>query len=305
MSEVGRGAQRDGQDDALGSGAQPAFLSSAVDERLQHAGTDIQGADALGCVHLVTGDGEQVDAPGSCVDKDLPGRLGGVGVEEDAVGMGDARQIGDGLQHTGLVVRCHDRHQHGFRGEGLCQRRRVDPAVPVNGQICHLDAVQPLQCAAGLQGGRMLGGLGDDVCRCGPVMAQGGATDCEAVGLRSDPPAVNTTSAGSAPIRPASVERVVAWPRPARGGAARRRRGRWTDCRNEWSGMATRSRPRGVHGCGGVVVEIDGPAGQPRVKAGFASVVHCRGSPGHCIWVRTVFATTAAADATSAVGGDM
>ena len=53
--------------------AQSAFLPTAIDERLQpHTGTDIQGADALGRVHLVTGDGEQIDAPGSDVDGNLP-----------------------------------------------------------------------------------------------------------------------------------------------------------------------------------------------------------------------------------------
>jgi hypothetical protein len=45
----------------------------------------------------VTGDGEQIDTPGSYVDWDLPGRLSGVGVEEDAAGMGDGRQFGHGL----------------------------------------------------------------------------------------------------------------------------------------------------------------------------------------------------------------
>jgi hypothetical protein len=45
----------------------------------------------------VTGDGEQIDTPGSYVDGDLPRCLGGVGVEEDAAGTGDGRQFGDGL----------------------------------------------------------------------------------------------------------------------------------------------------------------------------------------------------------------
>jgi hypothetical protein len=130
-------------------------------------------------VHLVTGDGEQIDAPGPYVDGNLPGRLGGVGMEEHAAAMGNARQFGEGLQHTGLVVCCHDRHQHGIRGEGLCQRGRVDSAVLVNRQIPHVYGVQPLQRAAGLQNGWMLSGLGDDPCRRGPVMGECDAAERE------------------------------------------------------------------------------------------------------------------------------
>jgi hypothetical protein len=90
-----------------------------------------------------------------------------------------------GCSTSGLVVCCRDRHQLGIRGEGLRQRRRIDPAVQVNWQIPHLDAVQPLQRAAGLQISGMLAGLGDDLCRCGPVMCEGGATDGEVIGLGS------------------------------------------------------------------------------------------------------------------------
>ena len=72
-SDVCGGAERDGQGDVFGSARSSAFLPTAIDERLQpHTGTDIQGADALGRVHLVTGDGEQIDAPGSDVDGNLP-----------------------------------------------------------------------------------------------------------------------------------------------------------------------------------------------------------------------------------------
>lgn len=133
----------------------------------------------------MTGDGEQIDAPGSYVDRDLPGCLGGIGVENDAAGMGDGRQFGDGLQTPVYVVCCHDRHQRGVRGKGLCEGGGVDPAVPVNRQIPHLDTVQPLQRTAGLQNSGMLAGLGDDTRRRRPVMGEYGATDSEVVGLGS------------------------------------------------------------------------------------------------------------------------
>jgi hypothetical protein len=189
----------------------------------------------------VTGDGEQIDAPGCCVDGDLPGRLGGVGVEQDAAGMGDAGQFGDGLQHTGLVVCCHDRHQHGLRSEG------------------------------------MLTGLGDDLRRCGPVAGKCGVTDGEVVGLGSARGEHDVSWLGADQVSeslPGLGQRAAG---PLGVGVAA---GRIAEMRGqEWQrGLGH----PGVDRCGGVVVEIDGPVGQPRVMAGDAEVVHA-GSRGYCI----------------------
>ena len=56
------------------------------------------------------GDGEKVDAEPVDLNRDLPDRLGGVGMHERSLGMrrrGDIRDRHDGAR---LVVREHDRH---------------------------------------------------------------------------------------------------------------------------------------------------------------------------------------------------
>src|SRR5262249_49312664 len=63
VGEVGGGAQADRQGDVLGAGPQAAFLPATRDEGFEeHPGSDVEGAHALGRVHLVADRGEQVDA---------------------------------------------------------------------------------------------------------------------------------------------------------------------------------------------------------------------------------------------------
>ena len=183
--------------------------------------------------------------------------------------MGDGRQFGDRLQHTGLVVCCHDRHQHGVRRQRLCERGRVDLAVPVNRQIPHLDPVQPLQRAARLQNSGMLAGLGDDPRRRATVMGEYGATDGEVVGLGSargehhlswlgaDQACELLAGLGQRAVGPLGI-----------GVAAGRIAEMSGQVRQRSLGHA------GIDRCGGVVVEIDGPVGQPWVMTGYARVVH-------------------------------
>ena len=72
------------------------------------AASHVQGSDSLGCIELVTGDGEQVDAQIVNIHRDLADRLGGVGVDERAALLGHGRQFPDRLDRSGLVVGVHD-----------------------------------------------------------------------------------------------------------------------------------------------------------------------------------------------------
>ena len=86
--DASRGAQPDAKRRRQGAGAQAAFLPAAVDQRFEphpRPAADIEGADALGRVHLVAGDRHQVDLHRLHVEPDLAGGLRGVGVEQRAL----------------------------------------------------------------------------------------------------------------------------------------------------------------------------------------------------------------------------
>ena len=130
------GAQGHDQRDVLGPGVPAVFLAPAVDRGLEPcAGSDVEGANTLGGVHLVPDHREEVDAELGHVDRDLAGGLGGVGVEQRTVGVGDAGQLGDRLQSAGLGVGQHDADQGGVAGDGLLKVGWVDPAVVVHGRM--------------------------------------------------------------------------------------------------------------------------------------------------------------------------
>jgi hypothetical protein len=58
------------------------LLAAATNRWLEtHAGTDVECANALGCVHFVPDDGEQVNVKLGNIDGDLADRLGGIGVQ--------------------------------------------------------------------------------------------------------------------------------------------------------------------------------------------------------------------------------
>ncbi len=74
------------------------------------AAADEEDSGALGGVHLVAGDAEEVYvfefAGGAEVEGELAGGLDGVGVEEGSGGVGDGGEFGEGLDDAGLVVGC-------------------------------------------------------------------------------------------------------------------------------------------------------------------------------------------------------
>ena len=138
-------------------------MARAVEQGRQlHARPDVEGADALGRVELVPGDGQQVDAQVIHVHRDLADGLGRVGVHQRAVAMGDLGQLSDGLDGAHLVVGVHDGHQQGVGGDGLFQVSRVHPTVRIHRQHGDAEALC-LQPGADLGDGRMLDGRGDDV----------------------------------------------------------------------------------------------------------------------------------------------
>ena len=170
--EPGRRTEGGDEGDALGPRTPTALLSAAVDDRFEvDPGAHVEGRDALRCVHLVPDDGEQVDVEAIHVERDLPGGLRRIAVDQRAVRVGDGRQLADGLERAGLVVRRRHRDDRpsADRGRGrgvlehLLQQRGLDTAVRPDRQDGRAGAVVSREGRARGEDGGVLGGLGDDV----------------------------------------------------------------------------------------------------------------------------------------------
>ena len=80
----------------------------------------------------MAGDRQQVDAERRDVERQLAGRLHGVGVEQRAAGVGDGGELGDRLDGADLVVGVHHRDQRGAVGDGGREGGRIDDAGAVD-----------------------------------------------------------------------------------------------------------------------------------------------------------------------------
>mmetsp|Transcript_36943 Transcript_36943/g.119160 ORF Transcript_36943/g.119160 Transcript_36943/m.119160 type:complete len:513 (-) Transcript_36943:27-1565(-) len=184
-SHLGGLAEADDDGRRQCTAAHAALLAPAVDDRAQaDAGLapDVEGADALGAVHLVGRDGQQGDVHLGHVDRDLADALGAVGVEEDTFVLADLANLIDRLQDTDLVVHVHDGDQRGVWADRLLQLLQVDDAVGAHGQVCHIPSVLHLQAAAGGEHALVLRLRGDDVLLLAAVEG-GHALDSHVVGL--------------------------------------------------------------------------------------------------------------------------
>ena len=278
--DVGRdatgGAQGHDQRDVLGPGVPAVFLAPAVDRGLEPcAGSDVEGANTLGGVHLVPDHGEEVDAELGHVDRDLARGLGGVSVEQRTVGVGDAGQLRDGLQGAGLGVGQHDADQGGVAGDGLLKVGWVDPAVVVHREDGEPEAVG-FEAAAGLEHGGMFGGLGDDVV-ASVAVGPGRATDRQRVGVGS--------TRGEHDLVDVSAEQVcdlaAGMPNRLPGGLAVVVGARWVAEVHGQVGQRGFDDPWVDRG-GGVVVEVDGAVAEPGVpRCGLGSHVRRRRAGRH------------------------
>ena len=186
LREVAGGGQGGGVGEVFGAGAAPGLLVAAEQEGADWgAFADVEGPDALGGVHLVAGEGEQVhvrELAGE-VEGELSGDLGGVGVEEDGRGglLDNAGEVGDGEDDAGLVVGEHDGDEEGFVGaDGADEGRDVEGAGGEDRDVGDGIAAA-FELAAGLEDGGVFDGRGDDVAARG--IGGGGPEEDGVVGL--------------------------------------------------------------------------------------------------------------------------
>jgi hypothetical protein len=130
------------------------------------AAANVEGADSLGTVDLVAGDGHEVDVVGDDVDGDLADGLNGVAMEEDTLLMAELADGLDGLDDADFVVGVHDGDEDGLVGafgdDGALEVFHVNEAVGLDGEVGDAEAGL-LETLTGVEGGLVLGDLGDDV----------------------------------------------------------------------------------------------------------------------------------------------
>ena len=104
--------------DIFGSGAPVLLLVSTDDEgRKRDAASDIQGANALGSVKLVTrnSQSDRPDCPSLSAESSR--RLHRVHMKRYAPCFDDLADLVDGKNHTRFIVRSHNRYQSSIVGQ--------------------------------------------------------------------------------------------------------------------------------------------------------------------------------------------
>ena len=157
------GAEAYDAGDVFGAGSALTLVGTAVEEGSEvGAGANEQGAGASGGVHFVAGEGEEVDVLELAgeVEGELAGGLDGVGVEEGAVGFGEAGELADGLDDAGFVVREHDADEAGVGLQGEVEVVGGDEAVAVGLEVGDVDAAT-LEGFGGMEHGVVFDGRGN------------------------------------------------------------------------------------------------------------------------------------------------
>src|SRR5262245_34654969 len=156
-------AEGDRQQGALRARASAAFVSGAMDQRLdRQPAAHEQRADAFWRVNLVAGDRQKIDAELVDASCDLADRLRSVGVEQGPALAGNAGALRDRLDGSDLVIGMHDAHEDRARRDRLAEIVGIKAACAVNGQIRHTCA-EAFEKTARLNNCRMLDPRGDDV----------------------------------------------------------------------------------------------------------------------------------------------
>ncbi len=181
--EFGSLGETDDAGYVLSACALPPLVASADEQGLDGgSAADEHGADALGAVHLVGADGEQVAADAADVDLDFAGALNGIDMEESAGRGGDFADLFDGLEDAGFVVGEHDADEAGFGADGAENVVRVDEAAGLGRDEGGFDA-ETGHAVGCLEDGRVLDGGGDEVVAGVEEAEDGGVVALGAAGV--------------------------------------------------------------------------------------------------------------------------
>ena len=112
------------------------LLRTAVDKRLQlQSRSDVEEADALWPVDLMTAGAQHIDVHLVHVDRQLSECLHGIGVKGDTMSLCHRAERSNRLHRSDLIVCKHDAHQYRIGTYGSLQRLRADQPVPVHLEV--------------------------------------------------------------------------------------------------------------------------------------------------------------------------
>ena len=152
--------------------AQAALLTAAVHLRFETdtriAAADVESADALGAIHLVRAEAEQVNSHFLDIERNLAGRLGSIGVKKHAAFLAQSADGADRLKRADLIIGGHDADQDGPRRQGLRNLLDRYAAVSVHRQDRELKSLAA-EAAQRIEDGLVLGGGRDEMIAVWPV----------------------------------------------------------------------------------------------------------------------------------------
>ena len=97
------------------------------------AATDVEGANTLRPVNLMSGQAQQVNLKRFDGDRDLPDRLRRIGVQQYAALLAQLADRGDRVERANFVVGEHHADQDRPRRDRLGNLLDGDPAIAIHG----------------------------------------------------------------------------------------------------------------------------------------------------------------------------
>src|SRR6266403_2402690 len=171
-------AKADDARDVFRSRTEAALVMAAIKKLAQTRATaNVESADALWTVELVSGEGEQVDSKLVHVNRYFSCRLHGVGVEIDVPLLGDASYLIEGLDGAELVVGVHDGDQHSFRPYSSLQFVEIDLGFTICREESNAHRVL-FQCLTRVQHRFVFDGGGNDVGKRIGISGGGDGQEC-------------------------------------------------------------------------------------------------------------------------------
>ena len=142
---------------------------------------DIEHADTLGAVQLMSGEGKKVDVHSFNINCYMTDGLHRIGVEKNSFFTADSPDLLYGHDGADLVVGKHNADEDGIASDCIADLFSLDHAVFVNGEISDLKTML-FQIFAGMKYRMMLDRRGDDMLTLALILF-GNALESHIVGF--------------------------------------------------------------------------------------------------------------------------
>jgi seryl-tRNA synthetase len=173
--EFGGFAERDDARHIFCAAAAFAFLTAAHEQRCKtDALADVERANALRRMHLMTAQAEEIDRRRLDIEVDFSHCLHGIRMHQRTGGVRERDDFMQGGDDAGLVVRPHDGHQRGDAGaQERTQGVEIDTTIRMHGRVCDV-ATLSFPPRGGFHDCGVLGAGDDEFRLFGPQGTHGG-----------------------------------------------------------------------------------------------------------------------------------